>query len=492
MLRNSLHKPLVFSIATYCRACTVVLLFVFSTHTNALEVTVDYRYDTNGFFNPGSIDGQKARAALEAAADRFSAVIEGPTLGAVNARDNADDVRIGFTHPSTGGSFQVSSAVSLNSDSIFSAGGPLANEYRNGITIGRNEWVLYAGGRPLSGSAGIGGTGTGTNFETIFAASNSILNRGFRSQGSVETLPVWGGAISFDTSNSRNWHFDHNASPVSGTVDLYSIALHEIGHALGLGTNWQDFDQYRTNTDFTGPEAVAAYNRDNGTNVSRLSLQSFQDGHWKDNEYESFIFPGPEARLTGTVGLNARQDLLMDPVANPRAGQRRFELTNVDVGALADIGWRVADPPVSAGCDFDGDNDCDIRDLDNLVQSIVAGNSSIADRDAWLTSAANRNGFSEPYLLGDANLDGRVGVDDLNVVGLNWTRNTGKWSQGDFNGSGRTDAGDLNFLGVNWQDRITAPLAATASIVVPEPSCPLASVLLLAAVFWRRRCTWLR
>ena len=34
------------------------------------------------------------------------------------------------------------------------------------------------------------------------------------------------------------------------------------------------------------------------------------------------------------------------------------------------------------------------------------GNVDDRDRDVWLSLAASRNGFAEPFLLGDSNLDG--------------------------------------------------------------------------------------
>ena len=68
-------------------------------------------------------------------------------------------------------------------------------------------------------------------------------------------------------------------------------------------------------------------------------------------------------------------------------------------------------------CDFDGDGDCDIDDLDLLIGEIASGNNNaffdltgdsvvdLADRDQWLADAGAMNLQSmNPYLVADANL----------------------------------------------------------------------------------------
>ena len=58
------------------------------------------------------------------------------------------------------------------------------------------------------------------------------------------------------------------------------------------------------------------------------------------------------------------------------------------------------------------------------VSSLLSQRQSFApccaDIVQSLTAAAGANGFAQPYLLGDANLDGMVDAQDLNAVGQNW------------------------------------------------------------------------
>ena len=59
--------------------------------------------------------------------------------------------------------------------------------------------------------------------------------------------------------------------------------------------------------------------------------------------------------------------------------------------------------------------------------------------------------------LGDVNLDGRVDVDDLNILGIHWQGDATSWSEGDFNGDGKVEVEDLNLIGIHWQYGLAAP-----------------------------------
>lgn len=138
--------------------------------------------------------------------------------------------------------------------------------------------------------------------------------------------------------------------------------------------------------------------------------------------------------------------------------------TSLDGGEVADL-------------DFNGDTFIDVVDLDLLVGEIVAnngdtnfdlnGDGAVDDMDlsTWLSDAARDNGFGQPYLPGDANLDGSVNANDLNALALRWQQQIATWSGGDFTANGTVDAADLNVMAINWQQEI--PTAASA---VPEPT----------------------
>ena len=142
-------------------------------------------------------------------------------------------------------------------------------------------------------------------------------------------------------------------------------------------------------------------------------------------------------------------------------------------------------------CDFDGNELCDVADINSLLYSGIPDQDVTYDLDAdgkvdqddvtaWLSQAGDEN-QSSPYLAGDANFDGRIDAADLNVLGVNWQRNNASsWAEGDFNGDGVVDATDLNVVGVNW----LAGATAAEQVAVPEPSGCF--IWLIAVVCLRR------
>ena len=147
-------------------------------------------------------------------------------------------------------------------------------------------------------------------------------------------------------------------------------------------------------------------------------------------------------------------------------------------GARNEVSFELVDEDADAGpinLDFQPDGVTDVRDLDLIVGAIVGqisespldlnGDQTIDVRDLefWLSTAAIQSGFAEPYLPGDANLDGVVNSGDLNAMALNWQQDAASWSGGDFNADGFIDASDLNTLALNWQNSIAAlpPESAT-------------------------------
>jgi hypothetical protein len=370
--------------------CLAMQTLLLCTSAPAINITISYQYDTQNFFNT-----QPKKDALQAAASRYSAIIA-ETLTAESLLDNNVDGRIGFTHPGTGLQHEVSSAVSVVSDFVVTnAGASPATEYRGPWSIGANEWILYAGGRSLT-SAAEGGTGTGTNLTTVFSDGGSHINRGFRSTGTVQNLPVWGGVISFDNDGGTNWHFNPDTTPAGGTIDFYSIALHEIGHALGLSSASTDWDSLKSGSNFMGPQTVAAYNADNGTSVSSLNQVSSTNRHWQDGSYDSRIFSNANPKLQSTVGLAGMQDLLMEPTANFTASIKRFELTNVDVAALRDLGWSTVPQLAAPDGDYNNNGRVDAADYVAWRKGIADGDYALWRSNFGELTSGSGGGVPEP------------------------------------------------------------------------------------------------
>ena len=88
---------------------------------------------------------------------------------------------------------------------------------------------------------------------------------------------------------------------------------------------------------------------------------------------------------------------------------------------------------------------------------------------------------------GDANLDGKVDINDLTIVLAHYNRRLSmNWGTGDFTGSGKVDINDLTIVLAHYNQ--TAGTAASFS-AVPEPGSLL--LLVLAASGWVA-CAWRR
>ncbi len=133
-----------------------------------------------------------------------------------------------------------------------------------------------------------------------------------------------------------------------------------------------------------------------------------------------------------------------------------------DMTARIDMGAYEVQSPPGPSCDFDGLDGCDINDIDALIREIAAGTDNpvydltgdgevdLADRDQWLADAGAINLMSgNPYLLGDANLDGVVDTSDFNLWNNNKFTSVAAWSAGDFSADGVVDTSDFNLWNNN-------------------------------------------
>jgi glucose/arabinose dehydrogenase len=138
--------------------------------------------------------------------------------------------------------------------------------------------------------------------------------------------------------------------------------------------------------------------------------------------------------------------------------------------------------------DFNHDGIFDCVDADALVAAIAGGSNDLqfdltgdssvdgADLSEWLAIAgAAGTASGNPYLPGDANLNGIVDFLDFNVWAANRFTNNAAWCLGDFDASGTIDFLDFNIWAAH----------RFQSSLVPEPRSML--LLLLGCVIVLRR-----
>ncbi|MCR9199590.1 MAG: lamin tail domain-containing protein, partial [Planctomycetaceae bacterium] len=281
----------------------------FSADDPPIDIVIDYRFDTANFFDPNTADGQAAREILEAAAG----VLESRIFDALSAIEpgGGNTWTAFFSNPATG-----------STDNIVD------------LEIPENEILIFAGARELGGSTlgrggpgGLSGMGTSDFIGDLFRDQPTA---GDATTANRMDFGPWGGSITFDTST--NWHFGEDA-PGGGTFDFFSVAIHELGHVMGVGTadSWRNLI---TGGVFTGAAAVA----DQGGNVPVTS----DSGHWA---------AGTSSSLLGVAGSS--QEASMSPSIG--SGTRKL-FTELDFAGLDDLGWDVTTPANPTVINIQSDN----------------------------------------------------------------------------------------------------------------------------------------
>lgn len=215
-----------------------------------------------------------------------------------------------------------------------------------------NEIRLFVGARPISGSTlglgGPGGAGTSAGIsgpastwaaatDQMVLASDAGMLRGGPELGSISgtftdvpfTLQYGYAVGTLALSTSKTWNIDYNQMPTAGENDLYSVALHEMVHAIGfgIGDTWQD---HVNGTDWTGANVAELY----GTGVNVLT----SDGVHIAEGLTGVPF------IDGTFDDSITQEALMDPTIV--VGTRKY-LTDLDLAFLEDMGWDVIPEPTT-------------------------------------------------------------------------------------------------------------------------------------------------
>ena len=255
-------------------------------------ISLNYDYDTSGFFNSAA-----RRAILQQAVDTLTGSIN-ESLAAI-APSGTNTWSISFVNPATG-----------------------ATETINNPTIPADTLVIYIGARSLGGNErGFGGPG-GYGWSGTQAWGDLVGGRGH--VGALLPQPddfaPWGGSVTFDYT--ANWFFGATTAGITGSqTDFYSVAIHELGHVLGIGdvvpgqaTSWS---RLVVGGRFLGLNSVAAHG---GTSVPLDAASA----HFAAGTNSG----GQQAAMTPTLLAGTRKNF-----------------TPLDFAALKDIGWNVESQP---------------------------------------------------------------------------------------------------------------------------------------------------
>lgn len=248
-----------------------------SREVPAVTIQIDYSYDTGTFFNNNPV----AKSVIERAATDLGSIL-GDSLSPItpNALNHWATT---FTSPGDGSSIT-----------------------REDLSIPANTLLVFVGDYNLSESAAArGGPGNASTNQPQSAWDTTVKTR-----NDVGGSAAWGGTIRFNTS--ANWYVGMGTSGITpNQVDLYTAALHELGHVLGIGiTGVGRWTSYLSGNTFTGPNAVAVHGGPVPLDPS--------NAHWLNN----LVVDG--------------QYVALDPstVSGARTGFSRL-----DTAALVDLGW---------------------------------------------------------------------------------------------------------------------------------------------------------
>ena len=257
-----------------------------------ITIQFDYSRDTHHFF-----DDTARRQILEMAGETLGSRLDDHLLAITPSGGNTWS--LSTTNPSTGGALTLSNQ-----------------------TIPENTLLVFVGSQNMS-SLGVGGPGgyssSGTNAWLDLVAARGQTGM---MDNPVTDFGVWGGSVTFD--NDANWYFGMSADGQgSNQQDFYSVALHELGHVLGIGTagSW---DSHVSGGFLTGLNSTAEF----GGNVPLSGGSHFREGL-----------------------QDGGQEVAMDP--SLLVGTRKL-FTKLDFAALADVGWQVNNSAGSGGGGTDG------------------------------------------------------------------------------------------------------------------------------------------
>jgi Bacterial Ig-like domain (group 3) len=296
----------------------------------SITIQFDYTYDNTGFFAPGS----PARSVLEQAGQYLGSHLNDHLL-AIPA------------NPGTGNSWTASPFDPRNINASLSI---------PDLPVPADTIIVYAGASALpSGVVGFGGTGY-SSFGS--SAWNDLVAA--RGQAGALATPrtddgTWGGAVTFDVNTSFGFA-NLGSPPVSGKTDFLAVALHELGHVVGLVPGSSDYGLVNpSNNTFLGKHSDAAY----GGPVPLDPL----DVHW----------------ASGTMSFGS--PAIMDPEVafNPQGAK----YTSLDWGGLEDTGWetdsfQVSNSPSMATTGTGFPVAISVVDPDGLVDTAYTGTITLS------------------------------------------------------------------------------------------------------------------
>ena len=195
------------------------------------------------------------------------------------------------------------------------------------LVVPEDVIIVYVGARELGGSTagsagfGVAGISNGSDAWKARLRGRGSAGAAILDESDRTDFSLWGGSIAFDTP--RTWNFSQTGNG-TGT-EFITVALHEMGHVLGIGTA-PTWDNQLAGGFFRGSAASRSFGGAPAASSAHYS------GSLRSPLFGSFAVPHG---LSRPVVMSA---ILTDNGSN-------FDVvTDLDLATLVDIGWQLSPP----------------------------------------------------------------------------------------------------------------------------------------------------
>ena len=319
-----------------------------------------------------------------------------------------------------------------------------------------------------------GGTGNGITWDTT-------TNQNFVNGGGPSTFHI-GDTVTFNDTNNN-----HYAVTVSGTVSPASLTVNNssgnytfsgTGHIAGATSLTKSgastltlatANTYSGGTTINAGTIIAAAPTALGTGSVTIhagALLQLQSNLTQAVTLPALQLDGAPNAWSATVDLTNNK-LIVEDATNHAATLATLQ-NQVLFGSSHTTGILSTALPANTA----------LAVLDNAVTGFTTFGSVPVDANAILLA---------PELLGDANADGKVDLNDLNAVLNNLGNPTPNWTSGNFDNAPTIDLTDLNDVLNNLGQTFANPNFAVSQST-PEPSTAMLLISAAAIPLLRRRC----
>ena len=322
-------------------------------------------------------------------------------------------------------------------------------------------------GGSTASAAGVNDSGQIVGTSTVANGSNPPQHAFLYSGGTMQDLGTLGSGTNSLAGAINNSGQIVGDSNVSSSSYYYHAFLYSGGTMHDLGTLGTDTSSYASGINNNGQ-------------VAGVSISS-------TDTYTAFLYSNGTMQSLGTLGGSMSYAYAINDSGQVVGYYYSTSMTNVEYGH---------------GFIYSGGTMTDLNSLINPALGLTVEWATGINGQGWIAAsghpAADIYRDSSGYLLvplsggatqnGDANLDGRVDINDLTIVLSNFGKTSGmSWGTGDFLGDGKVNINDLTIVLANFGWNVWTSPAGVGAVPEPASLALLGLAVLVFLGFGRRR-----